>query len=297
MRINAYILAADPAWIEASVLSYYGMVDRIVVSYDESSTSWTGTPIPVGECLSRLRAIDKDNKMVYFPGHYARLDHHPMENETHQRQCALDEAGKDADWVLQLDTDEVLMSAVVFNSCLGDADSGGFQALLYPARWIYQRVREGLYLERCGRFWRLQAGYPGPVAVRPGVWLKLARQCDVATFRVDFSLESRTPVPTGDPTVHRAVTCAQAIAHYSWVRSHQEMLGKSKSSGHARDFSWEPEIRFWAWSANYPDAATIISPLRRRAQVRWIRKAKIDSILPGGHAPREKDQAEVPDGM
>jgi hypothetical protein len=288
MRINAYILAADPAWIEASVLSYYDMVNKIVVSHDDKSTSWTGTPIPVEECLSRLRAIDRDRKMIYSPGHYARLDHHPMENETYQRQCALDEAGKDADWVLQLDTDEVLMNLDIFKSCLNDAGAGKFAAMLYPARWLYQKVRNGIYLERCARFWRIQAGYPGPVAVRSGIKLRLARQCDVKTFRVDFSVNSDTPVPTGKSTVHRAVRLGQAIAHFSWVRSYEQMVAKSNSSGHAKDFDWKPEIRFWAWSASYPYLAFFLSPFRRASQIHWLRVTKICKNISIENSPAQE---------
>ncbi len=44
MRLNAYVLAADPAWIEESVASYYDLVQRILVSFDDSGTSWTGHP-------------------------------------------------------------------------------------------------------------------------------------------------------------------------------------------------------------------------------------------------------------
>ena len=39
MRVNAYVLAADPAWLTSSVWSYYNLGDQIVVSFDESNTS------------------------------------------------------------------------------------------------------------------------------------------------------------------------------------------------------------------------------------------------------------------
>src|SRR5438045_2429212 len=106
MNLKAYILAADPAWIEASVLSYYDVIEELVVSYDRRRLGWTGVVIPVAECLERLQAIDHDKKMRFCPGDYAQLDHAPMENETFQRQCAVDEASSGADWVVQFDTDE-----------------------------------------------------------------------------------------------------------------------------------------------------------------------------------------------
>src|SRR5438128_525348 len=102
MRLKAYILAADPAWIEKSVQSYYDIVDELLVSYDTNKRGWTGAPIPVDECLERLRAMDRDNKIRFYPGEYARLDRTPMENETYQRQCAITAIGRQTDWILQL---------------------------------------------------------------------------------------------------------------------------------------------------------------------------------------------------
>ncbi|MBE7158495.1 MAG: hypothetical protein INR62_08700, partial [Rhodospirillales bacterium] len=124
MRTNAYLLAADPAWIESSVLSYYPLVERIVVSYDEDGFGWTGAPLDIDQCLRRLRVIDRDGKLDFQPGHYARREffRRPLENDTYQRQCALDQAGTDADWVLQLDTDEIIGDASIFTDCLAQAD-------------------------------------------------------------------------------------------------------------------------------------------------------------------------------
>ena len=129
MRINAYILAADPAWIEASVLSYYDLVNEIIVSYDKNSRSWTGLPILVNECLDRLRKIDRSKKMRFCPGEYARLNFEPMENDTYQRQCALNEASKRADWVLQLDADEILSDPHEFYSCLVECWTKDFEGM------------------------------------------------------------------------------------------------------------------------------------------------------------------------
>ena len=46
MRLTAYILAADPAWIEASIQSYYDIVEQIVVCYDRDRLGWTGPRSP-----------------------------------------------------------------------------------------------------------------------------------------------------------------------------------------------------------------------------------------------------------
>ena len=219
MKINAYILAADPAWIESSVLSYYPLAERIVVSYDESGFSWTGAPLDIDQCLKRLRAIDRDGKLDFCPGHYARREFYsqPLENDTYQRQCALDRAGLDADWVLQLDTDEIIGDAAAFADCLMEAHRAGRAALNYPMLWLYCQAAQDWYLEWCDRGWRRTPGYPGPVAVRAGSHLTLARRIESGHFHVDLSRRgSRGSVPNGIK-VARIISADEAIWHLSML--------------------------------------------------------------------------------
>lgn len=264
MKLNAYILAADPAWIEASVQSYYSFVDRIVVSYDDRKKSWTGTPLPVDECLQRLRAIDSEGKFVYSPGCYARPEFEPLENDTYQRQCALDEAGRDADWVLQLDTDERIAAPAVFLSCLEQAGAEGFDALDYPARWLYQQVGDHRFLELRDRLWRPKSFSPGPVAVRAGTVLKNARQTDARAFYVEFTK------PKAGGGIHRLIPKSQAILHYSWVRTEDELRRKFSSWGHSKERNWSREIDRWVWCKRHPYLAVVNCPLVRGSFVKYV---------------------------
>ncbi|MDF8266500.1 hypothetical protein [Luteipulveratus flavus] len=265
MRLNAYVLAADPAWVEESIGSYYDLVDRIVVSYDGNGVSWTGAPIRVEESLQRIRALDVDRKMVEAPGHFARLDHEPLENETHQRLAAAALAGDGADWVLQLDTDEVMTSPAAFLGSLCDADVRGFDALDYPSRLLYQHVRDDLYLEQSRRFWGVAAAYPGPLAVRSGTPMVHCRQTASPTFRVDFRATNTDPAQGRRSPVHRVIGEDEAVMHYSWVRSVPEMRAKSRSSGHARAYQWEQEIARWERRQRRPWSAVGRTPLSGRS--------------------------------
>ena len=168
MRCTAYILVADPNFLAESLRSYYHRVERIVLSYDRTATSWTGTPLPVDQCLQVVAELDVDGKCVHAPGDYARLNHDPLVNDTHQRQEALDLASCGADWVLQLDTDEVMLEPDTFFAALRRADAVGASGLDYPSRWLYSRVAPGRYLEATRRFWGVAASFPGPLAVRAG---------------------------------------------------------------------------------------------------------------------------------
>lgn len=264
-RISAYVLVADPNFLAESVQSYYGIVDKIVLSYDSTATSWTGTRLPLDACLETLASLDVEGKCVHAPGRYSDVSRQPFDNETAQRQAALDLAGENADWVLQLDTDEVLGNPVKFHTCLARADSCekamGFD---YPARWLYSRIRSELYLERCTRRWQVVASYPGPVAVRSGVTLRHARQADIDLFRVDFAPRNTDPWHPRNATVDEVVSPSDAIFHYSWVRSPGYIRRKFGWSGHSDDLTRPQVYRDWLWHSRHPLVTVSTAPISSR---------------------------------
>lgn len=263
MKLKAYILAADPAWIEASVNSYYNAVDEIVVSYDENGIGYTGVPVPVEECLKRLQTIDLQKKMRFCPGHYARLEHTPMENETYQRQCAIEQIGKDTDWILQLDTDEVIADFQEFKKCLAEADTKGFKAVDYPARYLFCQLGNKRYLETCTRFWRITSNYPGQMAIKPGVVPHYARHTKTELYRVDFSLKSTSKYHSKSVVVHRKISATQAIFHFSWVRSEKQLLQKLKTWSHSKDVNTEEVFAYWKNCQQHPYISMLKTPFKK----------------------------------
>lgn len=279
--MNAYILAADPAWIEASILSYYDLVDRIVVSYDVDGLGWTGAPISVEQCLRRLRAVDKASKLDFQPGKYARPQffHRPMESETYQRQQALDDASRGADWVLQLDTDEVVGDSQILHDCLAEANRLGRNAFNYPSIWLYSKAFGRFYLEAGRRGWRRMVGYPGPMAVRAGSKLDHARRGPCNHFHVDLTRRcSAGAVPNGID-VDRIVSSSAAIWHFAMVRTHECLKQKLSTSGHAHDRDWNPEIERWQLANRRPLWATICTQLERGRYNRPLRISQIPASV------------------
>jgi hypothetical protein len=273
MRLAAYFLAGDPWWLENSVSSYYDLVDRIVVSYDSNRLSWVGSPLPgIDDCIDRVKAIDHDSKVILAPGPYARPDRHPLVSETYQRQCAVDQASEDVDWIIQLDSDEVLQNPSLFADCLSEADARAATGVEYPARWLYQRVGHSTstYLERSSRWWRLTAAYPGPVAVRPRTILRHCRQADASLFRVDFRTHNTDPAHASDAVVHRAIDKDSGILHFSWVRSEEFMRIKADFSAHSDNYSQPRKLVRWAWCGQHPLLTVATTPLRRDGErFRW----------------------------
>jgi hypothetical protein len=261
-RINAYVLAAYPAWLEESVQSYYELVHRIVVSYDKSGLSWTGLPLPIDDCLTRLKSLDVHGKLDFRPGDYARTGRHPMENDTYQRQRALQQASDGADWVIQLDTDEVVANLGLFRESLMEADAGEYDALAYPARWLYQRISADFFLEGSSRLWRRLASYPGPVAVRAGVGLRHGRQGGTKLYAVGFSHEDLPLYFLPPAPVRKVISFNDAILHFGWIRSDDEMAAKLTSWGHAHDRDWSGPLRRWRRAARHPLLTAALTPLQ-----------------------------------
>jgi len=237
MRLHAYVLAADPAWLERSLLSYYDIVDEIVVSYDRSGRGWTGAAVPVKETLERLEAVDRDGKLRRVGGDYASAAPSPIECDTAQRQEALLAAGRGADWVLQIDTDEVLPRPERLLELLGYADDHGLEAVEWPMRVLFRSLRGGRYLEVCDRDGRDRFEYPGPIAVRPGARLIDARRAEAPFLRPtvrgdDRSLQLVQPAGENE-TRAELLTPEEAILHYSWAGSSERVRSKISSWGHS----------------------------------------------------------------
>jgi hypothetical protein len=284
MLLNAYVLAGDPAWIEQSIGSYYEHVSRIVVSYDESGRSWSGAPLSVDESLRRIAAVDPDGKVVLLPGdHVGTNGEHPLIAETRQRQRALDVAAEDADWVLQLDTDEIVPSMDTVLSHAEAAASRGAKALDFPSRTFYARARNGRFLEYSTRWWATQTGFPGPIAVAANTRLTHARQAaDAPLYRVDISPWNRDPAHGRGARVHAVVPREQAILHLSWVRTEQQMREKSVVSGHAGARDWTTELHHWRRRSAHPRRTIALTPFRRieSARFRLTRLEQFDGLNP-----------------
>lgn len=244
--LHAYILAADATWLRSSVEQYYDLVTRIVVSYDESSTGWAGAPIAVEECLGLLRSMDRDRKMVYVPGCFSNTTDVTTFGETAQRTAALAVAAQGADWVLQLDTDEVLPQPTDLLARLDVAAEIGAEGVEWPMRVLYRRRRQD-YLEVVDEDGQPRFEYPGPIAVRPTARLVHARQIDGPILRCavagdDRSLQLRRAAAPGETRLPDLTTEA-AILHNSWARQPAVVRQKVRSWGH--NMGWRSAVYYW----------------------------------------------------
>jgi len=283
LRLGAYLLLGDPAYLEQCIRSLYGLAERIVVVYDEDGLSWTGRPLPIDACLSVVDRMDTQGKIQRLPGTYHDTGLAPLEAETVERNAGIAALGDSVDWVVQIDTDEVIGRPARFVASIERARDEGRRALDYPARWLYGHVGGAVFLERCRRLWGVSAGYPGAMAVEAGTHLRLARQCDVPLWRVDFRRRNTDPAHPRDATVDERVRPEEAIWHFSWVRSEAEMRAKATTSGHADDIAWDREIDRWLDRCRHPRRTTLLTPVRRRPAVvgapTWLRSVEVPASV------------------
>ena len=262
VRLTSYILAADPAWVRESVLSYYDLVEEIVVSYDKNGAGWTGAPIPVDECIERLKSIDKDKKMRFIPGDYARPGNHPMVNDTYQRQCALEAVNDGADWVLEIDADEILPNPSALVRTLEYAAERGIPLVEWPMRVFFHRLPDGRFLEICTKNFRNRFEYPGPIAVRPGAKCTDARHALGKYLRAVVVDDRESPqicaTPGSDEARVENLRYEDAILHFSWARSPEDVRCKVASWSHNEGFRswlfyhvyWKSAPLLWRWLRN-----------------------------------------------
>jgi len=276
VRINAYVFAADAEFVEQSVASYYDLVDRLVVSYDTSGRAWNGTPLGVEECLERLRSLEK---VEFRAGHFCRPDLHPMEAETAQRVEALAAAGEGADWVLQIDADEVLPDRGALLAALEAADALGLPAVEWPMRVLFRSLGHNRFLEVCDVDGGDRYEYPGAVAVRPGTPLAHARRIDGPFLRAvvsgdDRSLQVTRPAEENETRLE-LLDAQQAIVHYSWAGSPARIRSKVASWGHSDGWRtrafyllrWRPAPLLWRTMRNFHPFADKLWPALKVVQL------------------------------
>jgi hypothetical protein len=272
MKINAYICAADPAWVESSVLSYYTHIDQLVVSYDEDGRSWSGPQLDTSEVIQRLKQIDTQSKIRWLPGHYSRVENYsnPMLNDTFQRQDALNVASEGADWVLQIDSDEVVPNWGQLSRSLTAASAARSQCLYYPSIGVYQFVSRRKVLEACGRFGKKQCYYSGPIAVRPFSHLTVSRRIEGASYVTSCLGTVECGLPS-DSVAATAVMPIDAIWHLSHCRSLQAYQTKLATWSHSTDYGVANEAKFWIFANRYPILAAMLSHIRRKSFIKGLR--------------------------
>jgi hypothetical protein len=277
VTLGAYVLTGDPEWLRSSLEHYYDELDDLVVLVPADGCGWTGDPLPVDECLQIVRTVDRRGIHRVVEGRW-RNETAPLEADTAQRQAGVD-ALSGVDWILQVDNDEVVPDVTRLREAIERADQLGVVAVEWPMRVLYRRVGPGRFLQVTSRSGQPHHEYPGPVAVRTGGRLDLARRTSGPFLRVavrddNWSIQlSRRAAQ--DETRVATLEEADAIVHNSWGRSRQSVWRKVRGWGHARDtrplayfgLVWLPSPLTWRWLRNLHPMERVVWPRLRPVEL------------------------------
>ena len=263
-KIVAYVMAADPAFLESSVLSYYDQVDKIVVTYDRNYLGWTGNPIRTEYCLALLKKIDRDDKCIFVPGDYARSEFFgdPNKNETHQRNQSIALAREFSDWIVQIDTDEVVPKSLRLLDLVDLADNNGCASVWYPMLWVFSLNSHGVTVASNRKLTPI-ADFPGPILLRADQNVIFSRQevnrskglsvrCNTVLGRVD-----------GTKVVDKRIELNELVLHYSMERTEADFQMKAINNGHAFEVDWALAYKCWKLAKKSPHLASLLSLFRK----------------------------------
>jgi hypothetical protein len=261
----AYVMAADPAFLESSILSYYDQVEAIIVTYDRDHLGWTGNPVRTQYCLDAISRLDKDSKCVYFAGEYARKEFFgdPNKNETHQRNQSIAIARQYSDWIVQIDTDEVLPPALRLRDLVDLADSNGCSSVWFPMLWVFSINSNGITVASNRRLIPI-ADFPGPILLRADQHVVFSRQEVDRAKALSIRCKNILGSVDGTKIVDMNLELTDLVMHYSMERTESDFQMKAKNNGHAFEVDWVLAYRCWKLAKSRPILASIISVFRKR---------------------------------
>lgn len=186
-------------------------------------------------------------------------------------------SGLDAglDWVLQIDTDEVLPSAERLLQVINFAEEQDVDAVEWPMRVLYRRLRDGRYLQIVNADGSEHYDYPGPIAVRSGARLTNAR-CTAGRFLRPVVQGDSHSLQIARPALPNEVrevclTENEAILHNSWARPPADVHRKISSWSHNQGVrsslyyyrTWLPAQLRWRRMRNFHPFASDLWPQLR----------------------------------
>lgn len=108
------LIAYDFEYAFHTIKSYYDIADEIILGLDHERRSFSGTIYPFDEDAFKrgLATIDRSSKIKLVEGDF-HSQAHPLANEWCERHILVNHC-KPGNWVIQIDSDEILLNPVEF---------------------------------------------------------------------------------------------------------------------------------------------------------------------------------------
>jgi hypothetical protein len=207
-------VAYDWEFLQYSLPPVYDKADAICLSVDAENRSWTGNNFSFdNEGLEKLvKKLDKSGKIQILREPFYSPARTPIENECYQRKRMAEALG-DADWIIQIDTDEIFINPDFFFSEL-----------------------------------KKYCGCKRSVNIH-GLWINLIKQTPTGFI---YSVLKTPPLATNDPVYeygrtngHFNIHSNSFIAHITWARPEEEVKYKLENWGHSHEFNGKSFLKIW----------------------------------------------------
>lgn len=209
-----FCVAYDWEFLQYSLPALYDHVTAICLSVDADCKSWNGNSFSFDkEGLDKLvQQVDTAGKIKILRESFYSPERTPIENECYQRKRMAEALGK-ADWIVQIDTDEIMINPTAFITEL-----------------------------------KKYKGHKRPLNIH-GIWINLIKQ---TTSGFIYSVLKTPPLATNKPEYtygrtngHFNIYTNSFIAHITWARPEEEVKYKLENWGHSHEFNGMSFFKIW----------------------------------------------------
>lgn len=209
-------IAYDFRFATSAIKSYYHIADEIILGVDQDFLSWSKIPYPsIDKQIGLfLECHDPEKKINVIYGDFHSYPT-PLENDTAERtQLSLYCRNWD-NWVVQIDSDEILMNPDVFKA------------------WIERVKPNGLCIyARLINVFKVFGPRDALVVDPPTEWAAVATRLHGEYERCRQTKQDCVMSPLN-------------LLHYSWGRRPEELLQKLQNWGHSDNRDWQEYLDFW----------------------------------------------------
>lgn len=206
-------IAYDYRYAFDTIRSYYAIADEIILGLDGERRSFSGHPYPFDEqeFAAGIAALDPERKIRIVEGDFHSKPH-PLQNDHHER-LTLANAAKPGHWIIQIDSDEVLLNPAEFRAWIDAAPSSH----AIRARWL-------------------------TVFKRLGDDLLIIREPD---GRITIGTQQRHRYRHLREVDQPCLDSPLVLLHFAYGRSRAEIELKLKNWGHSREVDHQRFLRAW----------------------------------------------------
>lgn len=138
-----YLISYDYEYVKISLPRVYEYVDEIYFAVDIDRKTWAGKPLEIEDQFwAWIKEFDRAGKIIIYEDHFYVAGLSPMECDTRERNLLGQYMGE-ADWYIQIDSDEYFIDFSTFASKLREYKPGKPTTIACKVLTLFKEVSNG----------------------------------------------------------------------------------------------------------------------------------------------------------